>query len=81
MWAGLDQQQVADAMNVARTTISSWEVGRTEPSVSHFAEWAQLTGQTMEWLAGVGGALRDDVDPAADEGATQARGDFLVTGV
>ena len=66
-------------MNVARATISSWEVGRTEPSVSHFAEWAQLTGQSMEWLAGQGGQLQDD--PAAAPTPAEPRGAFLVTGV
>lgn len=49
---GLEQQDVADALGVARTTVSAWERGVSEPSATNFARWAVVTGQPMEWLAG-----------------------------
>ena len=31
--AGMTQEQLADAVHVARNTISSWERGRTQPDL------------------------------------------------
>ena len=47
----LDQQHIADMLGVARTTVSTWERGETEPSASNFVRWAQITGQPLAWLA------------------------------
>jgi transcriptional regulator with XRE-family HTH domain len=49
--ADLDQQQMADRLGVARTTVSTWERGETEPSATNFVGWAQITQQPLEWLA------------------------------
>ena len=49
--AHLDQQQIADKLGVARTTVSTWERGETEPSATNFVLWALITGQPLEWLA------------------------------
>ena len=51
MIAGLEQQDMADRLGVARTTISGWERGATEPSATNFVGWALVTGQPLEWLA------------------------------
>lgn len=68
MLVGLEQADMAAQLGVARTTVSAWEIGRTEPSASHFAAWSQLTGQTMDWLAGRPGATSDPT-PEPDTGA------------
>lgn len=60
--AGLEQIDMAEQLQVARSTVSAWEVGRTEPSASHFARWAQLTGQSMDWLIGNPSPQGQDTD-------------------
>ncbi|WP_096359409.1 helix-turn-helix domain-containing protein [Microbacterium sp. TPU 3598] len=49
--AGLEQAQIADALGVARNTVSNWERGRSEPSATYFVRWAHATGVTLDWLA------------------------------
>ncbi len=49
--ADLDQGQVADLIGVARNTVSNWERGRSEPTVTYFVRWANATGVTLDWLA------------------------------
>lgn len=49
--AELDQAKIAEMLGVARTTVSTWERGETEPSASSFVRWSQVTGQPLEWLA------------------------------
>lgn len=39
---GLTQNEVAKAIGVGRTTISSWEVNRTEPSIGDIEKLANL---------------------------------------
>lgn len=48
--AGLDQAEIAHAVGVGRTTVSSWERGFTEPSVSQFIAWARETKQPVDQL-------------------------------
>lgn len=40
--AGLTQQQLADRLHVTRQSISSWELGRTEPDLQTLAELAEV---------------------------------------
>ncbi len=49
--AGMEQAEIAARLGVARTTVSAWETGRTEPSATNFVRWAHVTGQPLEWLA------------------------------
>lgn len=49
--AGLEQQQLAEAVGVRRNTMSNWESGRTEPSASHFVRLARIVGQPLDWFA------------------------------
>ncbi len=49
--AGLEQGQIADALGIARNTVSNWENGRSEPSASAFVRWARVTGVSLDWLA------------------------------
>ena len=43
--AGMTQEQLADAVHVARNTISSWEHGRTQPDL----DTLRLLGQTLHY--------------------------------
>lgn len=58
--AGLEQAEIAQRLGVARTTVSTWEQGKTEPSATHFVRWAQITGQPLEWLAEVCGPVESE---------------------
>jgi transcriptional regulator with XRE-family HTH domain len=49
--ADLEQSEIAAILGVARTTVSTWERGQTEPSATNFVRWAQVTNQPLEWLA------------------------------
>lgn len=49
--AGLEQQELASVMGVARTSISNYECGRTTPSAATFIHWAQATRTSLDWLA------------------------------
>ena len=49
--AGIDQLDMAARLGVARTTVSNWERGVSEPNVTQFVQWAELTGTPLEWLA------------------------------
>ena len=40
--AGLDQSDVARELNVNITTVSSWETGKTQPSLENFTRLCEL---------------------------------------
>lgn len=40
--AGLDQSDVAKELNVNITTVSSWETGKTHPSLENFKRLCEL---------------------------------------
>jgi transcriptional regulator with XRE-family HTH domain len=50
LFAGLDQSQMATMLGKSRNTVSAWERGVNEPSVTDVARWALITGQTIEWI-------------------------------
>lgn len=50
---GYTQRDVAKILNVKPTTISAWEVGRNEPSISMLKNIASVLGTSFEYLAGV----------------------------
>lgn len=47
---GLTQQEVADVLHVSRTTISSWEVGRTYPSLELIVDLSNLYDLSLDIL-------------------------------
>ncbi len=47
---GLSQENLADALNVTRQTVSSWETGRTEPDLDTLHRIAQVLEVTVEEL-------------------------------
>lgn len=47
---GLSQEALAQALNVTRQTVSSWETGRTEPDLDTLHQIAQVLETTVEEL-------------------------------
>lgn len=47
---GLSQEALAQALNVTRQTVSSWETGRTEPDLDTLHQMAQVLETTVEEL-------------------------------
>lgn len=67
--AGLDQQQLANAIGVARQTISNYEKGHTatRPMALVIRQWALATGVDEQWLrTGIVRGLSGDRDVAGD---------------
>jgi len=59
--SGLSQGQVAKQMDLHRPTISEIEAGRRKVTASELAEFAELYGTTIEWLAtGAGSESPED---------------------
>ena len=48
--AGLTQQQLADKLNVKRTTLTMWEIGRNNPPTKYLLALADALGCTVEDL-------------------------------
>lgn len=53
--AGLTQQQLADRLHVTRQSVSSWELGRTEPDLQTLTELAEVFGTDAGLLLAVSG--------------------------
>ena len=51
--AGLSQQAVADALEIAQQTYANYEVARARPSVSMLPTFAQLFGVSVDELLGL----------------------------
>jgi len=43
-------QEMADALEISRTTISRWMSGRGKPPSVYVKQWALITGTNMQWL-------------------------------
>ena len=46
----LTQQQLADLLNVGRTTVTMWETGETTPPTKYLLPLAEILGCTVEKL-------------------------------
>lgn len=53
--AGLTQQQLADALGVARTTVTMWETSPNMPTVRILPKLAHVLGVTVDELLEVKG--------------------------
>lgn len=47
---GLTQQELADKLDVNRTTVGSWEKGLTSPSLDQGREISRITGIPLDHL-------------------------------
>lgn len=61
-YAGLDQAQLADRIEAARSTVSNAETGTVTPRRMVVAAWALACGVSREWLES-GKDPDDDPDP------------------
>lgn len=48
--AGLTSQDMAEALEVSRNTVSNYINGNTKPRKLYLREWALKTGVPLEWL-------------------------------
>ena len=48
--AGLTQQEVANELNVALSTVRNWETGTTMPKLSYFVKLCQLYNMPMDGI-------------------------------
>jgi transcriptional regulator with XRE-family HTH domain len=50
--AGIGVAEMADYLDVSRTSVSNWINGRIEPTTQTLRLWALKTGVSYEWLSG-----------------------------
>ncbi|AYD86269.1 transcriptional repressor [Microbacterium phage Efeko] len=56
--AGYSARGIAPLIGVSHGTVSSWERGMGEPSISQFIRWAEVTGQPAgQLLQGIAPAV------------------------
>lgn len=48
--AGLTQGQLAEEMGVSRTTVVSWEKGRTAPDITQAKRLAEVVGLDLDFI-------------------------------
>lgn len=56
----MTQKELGKILNVANTTISSWELGATEPSIQHLKALSKIYDVSIDYLTG--NELSDDVE-------------------
>jgi len=50
---GITQEALAHALEVKQSTISSWEIGRTSPTLEQLVKMGEIFGVTIDCLLGV----------------------------
>lgn len=58
--ADIGVAEMADYLDVSRTSVSNWINGRVEPSTQTLRLWALRCGVKFTWLADDAGSDRDD---------------------
>lgn len=48
----LTQKEFAEKLGVDNTTLASWEIGRREPDLDSLTMIADISGVSLDWLAG-----------------------------
>lgn len=48
----MKQQDLADALNVSRTAVASWETGHRTPDIKHLKKISSLFGVSIDYLVG-----------------------------
>jgi transcriptional regulator with XRE-family HTH domain len=51
--AGISGQDMADYLDVSRTSVTNWTSGRITPDTRTLRLWAMRTGVSYGWLTGV----------------------------
>lgn len=52
--AGYTQRQVAEILTLSKSTIASYEIGRTEPDIETLGRLADFYEVSTDWLIGTG---------------------------
>ena len=71
--ASIGVTEIADYLDVSRTSVSNWINGRIPPSVQTLRLWALRTGVPYEWLAGPDFRRRGVISALTYIFATQAK--------
>lgn len=58
--AGYTQEQVATLTGIKRSTIASYEIGRTEPDLETLAKLADFYVVSIDWLLSTKGGKKHD---------------------
>ena len=53
--AGYTQRQVAEILKISKSTIASYEVGRTQPDIETLGRLADFYCVSVDWLIGTQG--------------------------
>ncbi|MDE6775741.1 MAG: helix-turn-helix transcriptional regulator [Ruminococcus sp.] len=57
--AGYTQRQVAEIMKISKSTIASYETGRTEPDIETLGKLADFYAVSVDWLLGTKGETKN----------------------
>lgn len=74
---GWSQQQVADALQVSRLTVTRWERGAASPSLSMRVPLAELFGRQMEEIFSIGNAIGLPAVPSSNASMTVRTGNGI----
>lgn len=55
---GLSQREVACLLDISKSTIASYETGRTQPDIETLGQLADLYEVSTDWLIGTKGSNR-----------------------
>lgn len=58
--AGYTQRQVAEILHISKSTIASYEIGRTEPDIETLGKLADFYLVSCDWLIGTKGKNNPD---------------------
>lgn len=62
---GLSQQQLADLMDVTRSTISNWECGRRSPHLNELNDLSNKLNVTLEYFKETGDDVKELIAKAS----------------
>ncbi len=56
--AGYTQRQIADILKISKSTIASYEIGRTQPDIETLGKLADFYEVSIDWLVGTKHGLK-----------------------
>lgn len=59
---GLTQREVAEELKISKSTIASYETGRTQPDIEMLGTLADFYNVSVDWLLGTKGNNKKDED-------------------
>lgn len=58
---GFTQREVAKELQISKSTIASYETGRTQPDIEMLGVLADFYGVSVDWLLGTAGSKNIDL--------------------